>query len=95
MTVYLLHFDRPLHHARHYLGYASDLQKRLDIHRRGGSDDARLMQVLRERGIGFKLARTWPGGDRRLERKLKKRHESPRLCPLCRSRSQEDTHGKM
>jgi hypothetical protein len=44
---------------------------------------ARFMQVARERGIGFVIARTWQG-DRTMERRLKNRHEAPRLCPLCR-----------
>jgi hypothetical protein len=31
-TVYLLHFDRPYRHARHYLGWAEDLDNRLAEH---------------------------------------------------------------
>jgi hypothetical protein len=34
-------------------------------------------------GIGVDLVRTWPG-DRSFERRLKRRHNSPRLCPVCR-----------
>jgi predicted GIY-YIG superfamily endonuclease len=49
-TVYLLHFDRPLKHAKHYLGYANDLQARLEQHRSGNG--ARLIQVVQEAGIG-------------------------------------------
>ena len=35
--IYLIHFDRPLHHARHYLGYCADgtLEVRLIRHRAG------------------------------------------------------------
>jgi hypothetical protein len=40
--------------------------------------------VESQAGIGVDLVRTWPG-DRSLERRLKRRHNSPRLCPLCRS----------
>lgn len=79
-TVYLLHFDQPYKHARHYLGWATDLESRLDQHVRGHG--ARLMQVITEAGIGFTVARTWPG-DRALERQLKRRKETPDLCPVC------------
>lgn len=53
-TVYLLHFDRPYKHARHYLGWAKDLDARLEHHRAGTG--ARLLAVLKEHGIGFVLA---------------------------------------
>jgi predicted GIY-YIG superfamily endonuclease len=82
-TVYLLHFDRPYRHARHYLGSTSDLRARLDQHRAG--QGARLMAVVRAAGIDFELARTWTGGRTR-ERQLKRRHASPRLCPMCGAR---------
>jgi predicted GIY-YIG superfamily endonuclease len=80
MGVYLLHFERPYQHARHYLGYASDLEARLEQHRHGRG--ARLMSVIRQAGIPWVLARTWQG-DRTLERNLKQRKNAPRLCPLC------------
>ena len=80
MTVYLLHFDRPLKHARHYLGYAEDLGARLERHRAGNG--ARLMEVIATAGITWRLARTWEGG-RKLERQLKRRKEAPALCPIC------------
>lgn len=81
-TVYLLHFEAPYRHARHYLGFTMDLTARLEEHARGGG--ARLMAVIAAAGIGFQLARTWVGS-RSLERKIKKRKESPALCPLCNS----------
>ena len=46
--MYLLHFDQPYKHARHYLGWAADLQARLDCHRAGRG--ARLLAVLAARG---------------------------------------------
>lgn len=81
-TVYLLHFDRPYMHALHYLGWtrAGRLDERLAEHRAG--QGARLMAVIKEAGIGFELARTWPG-PRALERQLKRRHKIRRACPLC------------
>jgi hypothetical protein len=81
-TVYLLHLDPAYKHARHYTGYAEpgNLQGRLAAHAAGTG--ARLMQVIKEAGGSFRLARTWPGGRTR-ERALKSRHDAPRLCPIC------------
>lgn len=79
-VVYLLHFSSPLAHARHYLGTAKDLERRLKQHRAGKG--ARICAVAVEQGIELILARTWRGG-RRLERALKNQHNAPRLCPVC------------
>jgi predicted GIY-YIG superfamily endonuclease len=84
-TVYLLHFSRPYRHARHYMGSAIDLPSRLHLHETGNG--ARLLQVIKDAGITFVLARTWDGG-RELERKLKNRHNAARLCPICREEQQ-------
>ena len=80
MTVYLLHFETKLAHAQHYLGSTDDLENRLACHRKGNG--ARLMAVVTALGITWQLARTWPG-DRALERRLKRRKEGRRLCPIC------------
>ena len=79
-TVYLLHFDSPYKHARHYVGYTKDLSARLEAHASG--QGARLLEVITGAGIGFQLARTWQG-TRKDERRIKNRKEAPRLCPLC------------
>ena len=83
-SVYLLHFDHPYKHARHYLGYAVDLEARLAQHRNGNG--ARLLQVVAQAGIGWTLVRTWPGG-RVVERQLKRQKNSPRFCPVCQENS--------
>lgn len=81
-TVYLLHFDRPFRHARHYIGWTGgDLEDRLEYHRRGWG--SKLLKAVAEAGIGWTVARTWEG-TRHDERKLKNRKEAPRLCPVCR-----------
>jgi predicted GIY-YIG superfamily endonuclease len=80
MIVYLIHFDTPYKHARHYLGCTDDLDARLAAHAAGNG--ARLMEVIRDVGITWRLARVWDG-DFDLERRLKRQHNSPRLCPVC------------
>ncbi|MEJ7810408.1 MAG: hypothetical protein WKG32_08345 [Gemmatimonadaceae bacterium] len=79
-TVYLLHFDRPLAHAKHYTGWTRDLDARLAQHRAGRG--ARLVEVVTEAGITFTIARTWKG-TRKLERMLKRHGGQSRNCPLC------------
>jgi hypothetical protein len=86
-TVYLLHFCDAqgnalrLKHAGHYMGWSSDLDARLAAHR--GGTGARLMEVITNAGIDWKLVRTWTG-TRKLERKLKNRGGHARVCPVCR-----------
>lgn len=80
-TVYLLHFARPYRHARHYIGWADDLDARLEQHLRGRG--ARLLSVVvLDAGIPVELARTWTG-TRHLERRIKTLGGAARCCPLC------------
>jgi hypothetical protein len=79
-TVYLLHSDRPYRHARHYLGWAADLDSRLTEHAAGNG--ARPPAAVRTAGIGWTLARTWTGTHAR-ERQLKRQGGASRRCPLC------------
>lgn len=78
--IYLLHFTKPYKHSRHCLGFTDDLDARIERHRAGNG--SRLINVITKAGINFELVRTWPGG-RLFERKLKRRRDSPRLCPIC------------
>src|SRR6516165_2333863 len=82
--VYLIHFQRPYRHARHYIGFVAEggLAGRLERHRSG--DGARLLRVITEAGIAWTVAPLWPGADRTTERRLKNRRNAPKLCPVCR-----------
>lgn len=83
--VYLIHFNEPLHHAKHYLGYSEEnVAARFDRHVKG--EGARLLQVLNEQGIGYQIAHVWCDVDRHFERKLKRRKSGPKLCPICRKK---------
>jgi predicted GIY-YIG superfamily endonuclease len=79
-TVYLIHFNKAYRHARHYIGFTTNLDKRITDHLCGMG--ARLMEVITNAGIEWRVARTWQG-DRRLERRLKGWHNAALLCPLC------------
>lgn len=83
--IYIIHFDEPLAHARHYVGYykRGNLRKRLQEHRSGRG--ARILQVCNERGIEYRVARLMPG-DRNRERQIKNAKCTPRYCPVCREK---------
>ncbi len=82
MVIYLLHIQPPYKQARHYLGIASDLEARLQLHQKGRG--ARLTQVCVESGHELKLVRIWQGGrkeERRLKRQKTRRGFAPCAIP--------------
>jgi len=79
-TIYLLHFDEPYQHARHYLGWTQNLDLRLFDH--AGGRGARLLAVVRSAGINWRLARIWEG-TRARERQIKRQGGLSRSCPMC------------
>jgi predicted GIY-YIG superfamily endonuclease len=81
-TIYLLHFDSPFGHAKHYTGWASRLEARLAHHAKGTG--ANLLRHVGQAGIGWTLARTWEG-DRNRERQLKNQGGASRHCPICKA----------
>lgn len=88
---YLLHFDPPYKHAKHYLGYAEHLDARIAHHRAGSG--ANLTKYASKAGSNLILARTWNNASRALERKLKTSKHHSRLCPLCNPHA--DRRGKV
>lgn len=82
-VVYLIHFETPIHHARHYMGWTNDLDKRLEDHRIGNGSASKLMAEVARLGINWSVVRTWPMTTRLDERRLKARHEGPKFCPIC------------
>lgn len=84
MMVYVLHFDSPLHHARHYVGWTKSgrtLKARIERHQ--NCQGAKIMKACVLNGITFTLARVFKKGDRNFERKLKKTHNTKQYCPIC------------
>lgn len=89
--LYLIHFERPLSHARHYLGFveSSDgLQARLKRHADGNG--AVIMAAVQAAGIAWQVVRTWPDGTRTDERRLKRQKHHWRFCPIYK---REKTNG--
>jgi hypothetical protein len=83
--VYLIHFAKPFHHAKHYVGFSTDadsLPRRIERHASGRG--SKLMAAVARAGIGFHVVRTWPDATRDDERKLKNAKNTPRFCPVCR-----------
>lgn len=78
--MYLICFDQPYEHARHYMGWTQQLGVRLHLHRAGRG--ARLMDAVTKAGIGWKVVAIYYG-DRNEERRMKN-HGHSRRCPVCR-----------
>jgi hypothetical protein len=80
--------------ARHYLGFAErDIDARIAQHlRRQGSP---LVAAVIAAGGSVTLERVWTGVDRGFERRLKRRHETPRLCPRCARDGRTDGRGPL
>ena len=69
-----------LTNSRQIQHWTLDLSARLAAHAAGRG--ARLMEVVGEAGIGWQLARVWPG-TRTRERSLKGSGGAARRCPIC------------
>jgi hypothetical protein len=82
-TVYLLHFSRPYKHARHYVGWTLNLERRLRTHR--GGRGSPLIRAAIQDGIEVFLARTWENVTYTFERRLH-HHWSRKVCPICRGK---------
>lgn len=91
--VYLIHLDKSIHHANHYLGYSAleNVSDRLKRHQSGNG--SKLLSHANHLGIGYRIVRLWTCSTwkqaRDLERKLKSRHNSTKLCPICNPKMRE------
>jgi len=79
-TVYLLHFAKPLWGIRHYIGWTSNLRRRIHQHANGlGSTTTRDFFT---HNIPFTVARLWHNSTDLLEQQLI-RAGADRYCPIC------------
>lgn len=81
--IYLIHFDKPVRSAKHYLGFCRDdrLDARMLEHARG--EASHLTRAAVNNGTKLWLARTFEGGNRDLERTMKRHGHFKLMCPLC------------
>jgi predicted GIY-YIG superfamily endonuclease len=89
---YLLHFDRPIFRAQHYLGWSIDIERRVALHSRGRG--ARLVAQALAAGIGVDLVRVWLTVDRAQERSLKRKGPIAQ-CPECRVERAAKAHRRL
>ena len=80
-VIYLIHFSSKFGHAQHYLGYASNFEKRMEKHRKGTGSN--LIKKIQEAGIEWEVVRKWENVGPQAEAELKRFHNNRRLCPLC------------
>lgn len=83
--VYLIHFDRPYHHARHYVGFTSDPDRRFNEHENGNMSSP-LLKTATAAGIKWEVVRTWSDKTREFERSIKTMKNTPKYCPECSGR---------
>lgn len=84
--LYILHFDEPLHHAKHYSGSTKNLRQRLVAHASGAG--SKLTKWLADHGLNWRLGAvaTAPGNKlRAIERELKARKNACDFCAICRN----------
>lgn len=82
MAIYLLHFHPPYKHAKHYLGFAEDIPKRIKRHVAGNGNP--LVAAAKAAGCRVVLVRVWPEGTRDDERRLKRQQRGgAHYCPRC------------
>ena len=86
-SIYVLHFNQPYKHAKHYIGWTDlAVEDRLKRHRQGNG--ARLLQVLNENGIDYSLSGVYVG-TKKDERRMKNQKHSNRFCSICKGNSHE------
>jgi hypothetical protein len=81
-TVYLVHANRSLHGAQHYLGFSTNVPARVARHKAGRGTP--LLGAMTKRGIGWRVVRQWHGKDGYFEKELKQRFALADLCPKCK-----------
>lgn len=80
--VYVLHFEPAYRHARHYVGWAVNVDARVAEHLAGVGSP--LVRAAVAAGVRVQLAATMPGS-RFLERRLKRWKKTGQFCPVCRA----------
>jgi predicted GIY-YIG superfamily endonuclease len=93
--VYLIHLEKMLCHAQHYIGYTKTdrgLDARMERHR--ANQGGRLLRACNLNGIAWSVVRTWPGETQAFERRLKMSKRAREMCPICREAFMERKRAK-
>jgi len=87
---YILHFDRPFHHAKHYVGSADNVTERVAKHQ-SDQCDVKILIAAKAQGIGFTLAKTMRNSRKGRANKTKEYRIKASggvgkqgLCPICK-----------
>lgn len=83
MMLYLLHFDRPLGRARHYLGCTTEARLHTRLREHAAGKGASLTRAVFARAIPVYLARIFPQLSYDDERRIKNGGNLRNYCPLC------------
>jgi predicted GIY-YIG superfamily endonuclease len=83
-SVYLVHMARSLNGARHYLGFSTNVPQRVKAHKAGRGTP--LLGKATQRGIPWRVVRTWRKRDGYFEQELKRSGPLSALCPVCKGR---------
>lgn len=81
-TVFVLHFDSPYQHARHYVGW-TDLVLEDRLKQLAAGHATPLLAAVVKAGIGWRVSRTWEKVTRKKELTLKRTGSASRFCPIC------------
>ncbi len=73
MTVYLIHFSKPVHHAGHYIGYTPDDEPNRRVAEHTAGTGSPLVAAALRAGASLAIWK-WPGAGRDFERWLKNKH---------------------
>lgn len=85
MPVYVLHFDPPYKHARHYIGFVKDkhrIRERICEHLSGQGSPLIKAALAAQHQIS--LAHFWRSAPRTFETRLKRRADTPAWCRSCK-----------
>ena len=84
--VYVIHFEKPMFHASHYIGSSVNIPARLAVHHAGNGSP--MLRAATERGIKWSLSHVMFCDNehqaRNLEKKIKRHKHNRDYCPLCR-----------
>lgn len=81
--IYLIHFHIPFKHARHYTGWAKNVDDRLAERIEGSAHSSKLCKAATAAGCRLEIARIWKDKTRNDERQMKLQGGASRRCPLC------------